>query len=339
MTFDHGVFTVSLDFELLWGVRETRTIESYGENLRGGRRAIPQMLSVFGNSGIHATWATVGFMFHRDTAELKASLPAARPHYKRPGISPYEYIDAAHELDPLYHFAPDLIARIAAQPGQAIGTHTYSHYYCLEEGQGVREFEEDIAYAVDVARRSGVNITSIVFPRNQCNDAYLAVLMKHGILCYRGTQGGHAYAASDKAGQSRARRASRLLDAYVNVSGHNTHALEDCFRSMPFNFPASSFLRPFKRKAAMLDTLRLNRIKDAMTHAAIHKRLYHLWWHPHNFGRDTAENIAFLQRIADHYVVLRERYGFVSLNMEELCALGGRLHADGRASSALETAV
>lgn len=336
MTFDHGVFTVSLDFELLWGVRETRTIESYGENLRGGRRAIPQMLDVFGKSGIHATWATVGFMFHHDIAELKASLPRVRPHYKRPGISPYDYIDAAQSLDPLYHFAPELIALIREAPGQAVGTHTYSHYYCLEEGQGVREFEADMECAVEVARRAGIEIKSIVFPRNQCNDAYLAVLSRFGILCYRGTQHGQAYAASDKAGQSRFKRASRLLDAYVNVSGHNTHALEDCYRSMPFNFPASSFLRPFKRRAAMLDDMRLKRIKDAMTHAAIHKRLYHLWWHPHNFGRDTAQNIAFLERIAAHYVFLRERYGFVSLNMEELCALGVRHHANDRAPSAIE---
>lgn len=190
MPFDHGVFTVSLDFELLWGVRETRTIESYGENLRGVRRAIPEMLRVFGASGIHATWATVGFLFHRDVAELKASLPDARPRYTRPGISPYEYIEAARELDPLYHFAPELIERIARQPGQAIGTHTYSHYYCLEEGQGVREFEADLARAVEVARRAGVYVRSIVFPRNQCNDAYLASLTRFGVLCYRGTQEG-----------------------------------------------------------------------------------------------------------------------------------------------------
>ncbi|MDR5856393.1 polysaccharide deacetylase family protein [Caballeronia sp. LZ062] len=328
MTFDHGVFTVSLDFELLWGVRETRTIESYGENLRGVRRAIPEMLRVFGASGIHATWATVGFLFHRDVAELKASLPDARPRYTRAGISPYEYIDAADTLDPLYHFEPDLIARIARQTGQAIGTHTYSHYYCLEEGQGLREFEADLACAVEVARRAGVYVRSIVFPRNQCNDAYLAALAQFGVLCYRGTQHGHAYAASDKAGQSRWMRATRLLDAYVDVSGHNTHALEDCYRSMPFNFPASSFLRPYRRKSAWLDGLRLKRITDAMTYAAINKRLYHLWWHPHNFGRDTAQNIAFLQRIADHYAMLRDRYGFVSLNMEELCALAARHRTD-----------
>lgn len=321
MTFDHGVLTISLDFELLWGVRETRTIESYGDHLRGVRAAIPEMLRVFGSSGIHATWATVGFLFHRDAAELKAALPALKPQYERTGLSPYEYIEDASSLDPLYHFAPELITQIARQAGQAIGTHTYSHYYCLERGQGLSEFEADMACAIDVARRAGFELTSIVFPRNQCNDAYLDALKRFGVVCYRGTQGGHAYAASDKAGQSRLRRASRLIDAYVNLSGHNTHSLKECLETTPFNFPASSFLRPYSRKLAWLDGLRLRRIENAMTDAAINKRLYHLWWHPHNFGANLASNIAFLTRIAEHYVFLRERYGFVSLNMEELSEL------------------
>nr|WP_284503980.1 polysaccharide deacetylase family protein [Caballeronia sp. GAWG2-1] len=340
MTFDHGVFTVSLDFELLWGVRETRTIESYGANLRGVREAIPRMLDVFAANGIHATWATVGFLFHRNADELRAALPppSLRPNYVRAGISPYEYIDAGQALDPLYHFAPELVERIAQQPGQAIGTHTYSHYYCLEQGQGLHEFEADIECATEVARRAGLRLKSIVFPRNQCNEDYLAALARHGIVCYRGTQGGHAYAASDKAGQGYLRRATRLLDAYMNVSGHNTHALESCFESAPFNFPASSFLRPYSSKWAMLDGLRLGRIKNAMTDAALNKRLYHLWWHPHNFGRNTAQNIAFLERIAEHYVLLRERHGFASLNMEELSELAATRLVDQTSLPAAEPA-
>ena len=32
---DNGKFVISLDFELMWGVRDIETVESYGENLRG----------------------------------------------------------------------------------------------------------------------------------------------------------------------------------------------------------------------------------------------------------------------------------------------------------------
>jgi peptidoglycan/xylan/chitin deacetylase (PgdA/CDA1 family) len=341
MELDRGVFTVSLDFELFWGVRETRTIESYGDNLRGVRRAIPEMLRVFRSSGIHATWATVGFLFFKDAAELKQSLPASRPEYARPGLSPYAYIERAPVLEPIYHFAPELIRQIADVDGQAIGTHTFSHYYCLEEGQTLSHFEEDLALAVSVARLRGVPVKSIVFPRNQCNGAYLSTLSKFGVQCYRGTQRGKIYAASDQAGQRKLLRALRLVDAYLNVSGHNTYALDECLKDEPFNFPASSFLRPYAPKWAFLDGLRLRRIKKAMEFAAVNKRVYHLWWHPHNFGRDTDRNIAFLQHIADHYRVLQAKYGMTSMNMEELCALGAKHErAEGtRSRNAPATAV
>jgi peptidoglycan/xylan/chitin deacetylase (PgdA/CDA1 family) len=343
MKLDRGIFTLSLDFELYWGVRDKRTIEGYGENLRGVRRAIPEMLRVFRGSNIHATWATVGFLFFENSANLKRNLPTMRPAYQRPRLSPYDYIDESAELDPLYHFAPELITQIACEAGQEIGTHTFSHYYCLEQGQSLAQFEEDLSAAVAIARRRGYVLKSVVFPRNQCNADYLSVLTKFGIECYRGTQASKAYEASDQAGQHKLQRAARLIDAYLNISGHNTYALEECLSSVPFNFPASSFLRPYAKKWAFLDGLRLRRIKNAMTFAAMNKRIYHLWWHPHNFGRNTGENIAFLQAITDHYDFLRAKHGFLSMNMGELCALGVKRAGAGseaiNGASAIETQI
>lgn len=322
MSPDCGIFTVSLDFELYWGVRDKRTINEYAENLRGVQDAIPEMLRVFGDHDIHATWAVVGFLFCNDMAQLKASFPAKLPTYERPGLSPYEYIRQNESLDKLYHFAPELIRSVAAQSGQEIGSHTFSHFYCLESGQNRVQFEDDIATASQMAAAYGLSIESLVFPRNQSNEEYLFSLQKFGIQCYRGNQTGRIYKASDAAQQRRAKRAVRLVDAYLNLSGHNTYSFDSCISRAPFNFPASSFLRPYTRKLAIFDGLRLRRIKNAMTDAAINKRVYHLWWHPHNFGKDLAQNIEFLEKIAAHYRALNRIYGFRSLNMGELSQLG-----------------
>jgi hypothetical protein len=119
MGLDRGIFTVPLDFELYWGVRDKRTIEGYGENLRGVQRAIPEILRVFRGSDIHATWATVGFLFFEDCADLKRNLPQMRPAYRRPGLSPYTYIDKSSELEAVYHLAPELIRQIARQRSRA----------------------------------------------------------------------------------------------------------------------------------------------------------------------------------------------------------------------------
>ena len=36
-----GTLLISLDFELFWGVQDCHTYEDYGDNVIGGRKAIP----------------------------------------------------------------------------------------------------------------------------------------------------------------------------------------------------------------------------------------------------------------------------------------------------------
>ncbi|MFL9927991.1 polysaccharide deacetylase family protein [Paraburkholderia sp. RL18-103-BIB-C] len=158
MSLDYGVFTVSLDFELYWGVRDRRTIGTYGENLRGVQRVVPDLLRVFRNHDIHATWAAVGLLFCKNSAELKASFPESLPTYENPGLSPYDYIRDSASLEKIYHFTPELIKAIAAQKGQEVGTHTFSHYYCLENGQNVAQFEADLHSAIKMANARGLSM-------------------------------------------------------------------------------------------------------------------------------------------------------------------------------------
>jgi hypothetical protein len=55
-------FLISLDFELMWGVRDHRSIATYGKNILGVREAIPAMLAMFTKYRVKATWATVGML-------------------------------------------------------------------------------------------------------------------------------------------------------------------------------------------------------------------------------------------------------------------------------------
>ncbi len=318
----HGIFTASLDFELYWGVRDKKSIDQYKENLLGARKAIPEILKLFTSKKIHATWATVGFLFFEDKESLAKKIPNKLPTYNEQILSPYTYINNTPNMDGLYHFAPELIALISESPGQEIGTHTLSHYYCLEKGQTIEQFEEDIYLAIETAKSRKIKIKSIVFPRNQTNKDYFPPLIKLGIKCYRGTEQLWIYRATEDSHDTKLNRALRLIDAYIKISGHNTYNLDDCTKTIPFNFPSSRFLRPYSSKLYALDWLRLRRIKNAMTDAAIKNKIFHLWWHPHNFGKNTKENIEFLSKISDHYLLLKETYGMRSLNMGELCQLG-----------------
>jgi hypothetical protein len=55
-----------------------------------------------------------------------------------------------------------------------------------------------------------------------------------------------------------------------------------------------------------------------MTYAAKRGEVFHLWWHPHNFGINQKENLKFLNSILQHYTFLKEKYGFESLSMNDL---------------------
>jgi hypothetical protein len=46
--------------------------------------------------------------------------------------------------------------------------------------------------------------------------------------------------------------------------------------------------------------------------------MYHIWWHPHNFGVNINENIANLVAILEYYQFLKKEYGMQSFNMGEI---------------------
>src|SRR5687767_2475335 len=163
-----GVFTISLDFELHWGVFDVLSIEDYRRNLLGARAAIPRLLRLFAEFEVHATWAVVGFLFCESRDELLAVAPSLRPHYRDPSLSAYRFIEEAgigvDEASDPFHFAPSLIRLIAEQPHQEIGTHTFSHYYCLEPGQDAGTFAADLDAALVMAAKYQLTLRSIVLP-------------------------------------------------------------------------------------------------------------------------------------------------------------------------------
>jgi len=307
-------FVISLDFELIWGVRDHSTRASYGANILGVRQAIPRVLDLFESYGIQATWATVGFLFAENYDELLHYLPPEdlRPAYNDVRLSNYSYLNEVgkNEADDPYAFAASLITRIAEAPGQEIATHTMSHYYCLEPGQSEGSFRADLAAAKAIALARGINIGSLVFPRNQYSDRHLALSAEAGIGVFRGNSRGAAYRASPGSEQGSLRRIQRLLDAYTGILGDQVCDIRH--HAGLANVPASLFLRP---SIGRLHSLHIRQIKKQMSKAARSGRVFHLWWHPHNFGVNLEDNLAGLRAILAHFTRLRSEFGMQSLTM------------------------
>lgn len=320
-----GSFLISLDFELYWGVRDCLDLAECKERLLKVHQIIPRLVELFKKEGIHASFATVGMLMTRNAEELNKFKPALLPNYSNTHLSPYNgYLSNVEGVNHDLHFAPELVELIKQTDGLEVGSHTFSHYYCLANGQDAATFEADLKAHVALAQSKGMRLKTLVFPRNQYNQQYLEICKKHGIVAYRGNESSWIYAARDDSKETPLRRAFRLTDAYINLSGHHTFSVKTQSSAQPYNFPSSRFLRPASPGNSMLENLRLRRITRAMDYAAKHGEVYHLWWHPHNFGEHTEANFEFLQKVIDHYHSLRQKYGFESLNMAELAE---RLHA------------
>lgn len=310
---------ISLDFELMWGVRDKRTTECYGENVLGVRKVIPSLLEVFEKYDIAATFATVGFLFAKNKEDLLAYVPDEKPQYSLARYSPYQnnYFSTIgqSEANDLYHYGHSLIRMIQQSLKQEIASHTFSHYYCLENAS-LSSFEADMRSAKAIASSFGVDLKSIVFPRNQYSKQHIDICKKFGFIAYRGNQTSSIYDPRKNEEQNKRIRATRLIDSYLNVSGHHSFipgASDDIV-----NIPASRFLRPYSGKLKFADGLRLQRIKSSMTYAAKNNEAFHLWWHPHNFGVNLKENLSFLEEILKHYQQLHHQYGMQSKTMKAI---------------------
>jgi peptidoglycan/xylan/chitin deacetylase (PgdA/CDA1 family) len=319
---NNGIFVISLDFELFWGVWDVTTKERYGANILGVREVIPQLLNLFDEYNIRSTFATVGFLFAKDKKDLNTYLPAIKPGYSNENYNVYakELISVGNnDVDDPYHFGYTLFEQLK-QSNHEIGTHTFCHYYCLEEGQSINEFDADIKAAKQIAAKHNIELSSIVFPRNQVNQEYLSVLKDNGINVYRGNPTSWIYKPRKFTAEVLFIRLCRLLDTYLPISGYNTHVINKQ-GPLPVNIPASRFLKPYNKRLAWLEKIKLKRIMNEMTRAAQKNELYHLWWHPHNFGVNIVENNANLDIILAHFKKLEKQYGFKNLTMKDAAGL------------------
>jgi hypothetical protein len=308
-----GNFVISLDYELMWGVRDHATRESYGRNVLGGREAIPAMLDLFHRRGIRATWAIVGALLCESKDELLGRATDAAS--KGAEISHLEDIGPDERRDP-YYFGASLARLIASCPGQEMGTHTFSHRCALEHGETLAGFAADVASALVQLREWGIQCKSIVFPRNQYDADYLKACRALGLSHFRGNETEWFYAPAPGKEQTKARRLCRLIDTYVDLSGPNVAQSEE--QEPLVNVSSSRFLRPFDRRLAPLDGLRMRRIEKAMRAAAVTGGTFHLWWHPENFGKNLTENMAMLTKVLDWFDRLRDGYGMQSRAMYEV---------------------
>ena len=315
-----GALVISLDFELHWGIRDhaDRTTAAYAD-LAPSRQVVTDLATVFAERGIRATWATVGLLFASDRESVEAVRPTRRPAYRRPELDPYrEPIGESEDADP-EHLAGSLVRRLAATPGQEVASHTFSHFYCLEDGQDGDDLRADLAAAQAIAAQLDLRLTSLVLPRNQWNPRYAPIVSEAGFTCIRGPQPSFGHEARAHGQHGMLGRAGRLVDTYAGTSPPPTTAWDAVRRPDGLcDVPASAFLRPYSPGRRRLVPLQYRRLVAGMRDAARRGRIFHLWWHPQNFARHPEESFELLDRLLDEFDRLGRREGLASLSMRDV---------------------
>lgn len=317
-----GIFTISLDYELHWGVFDKRDRESRMTCYNNTLSLIPRMLQLFSEYNVHVTWATVGGLFAEGKQEWESLKPAVLPDYYDKDLSAYQYVNQ-NGLDEQYrnaHFAPDTVSEIVTYPGQELGTHTFGHFYCLEQEQDHGAFDADLKAASKAAQKYNLQPISLVFPRNQFNPQNLTTCINNGIQVVRSNPATWFWSPIRDAETGIFRKIFRTGDAYVPMSTIRTSyplTFLKKEKGLPLQLPASRLLRSWSPKYPLANKMALRRVIEELQAAAAKRECYHLWWHPENFGDYPEQNMENLLLILKEYRKMQQHHGMKSWNMGE----------------------
>lgn len=318
-----GVLVISLDYELMWGAIFNKKVESgYRFRTPYVSRIVPKLLELFEEYGIHATWAIVGAIACRNKQDATLIAP-------RDIIDPYspvslvDFIKSIKDEDKELYFNADSIQQIVNTPNQEIGTHTFSHFYYYEHENSNVKLNEEIEaskYAIE-SLLGDYTVNTLVMPKNQVEEGILDVMKECDIHVYRGKQLSRRFNK-----RNRLFSAISFIDSYIPIRGKSCYPWEKIKDNQFYNVRASSFWRTYDRRLALLESLKIHRIKGQMKYAAKHGEIFHLWFHPHNLSKDYERNLRVLEDLLLYYKKMNDRFGMKTLNMRECaceCGLRG----------------
>jgi hypothetical protein len=300
---DRGVFTLSLDFELIWGTVDHGGAQRFRRACEIEREVvIERLLRLLAEFEIPATWCIVGHLFLSSCAPVDGM---KHPEIVRPShswsVDDWFVHDPCgdEQSDPVF-YGVTLIEKIRACPvPQEIGCHSFSHVIFGDAGCSRATAESEIGACIRLAHAQGLSLRSFAFPRNSVG--HLDVLRDHGFTCYRG---------SEPVWWERARvprplkRAGHLVDV-LTARRPPVVAPKQVLDGL-WNIPGSMLYFPMHGRRRYIPlSVRVRRATKGLNRAARERRVFHLWFHPTNLADEPEEMFAGLRSIFEHLNRLR----------------------------------
>lgn len=300
-------FVISIDCEMKWGTHQ-HLPQSYDKNFMNIEKIIEDTLDLFQQYGISATWAIVPLMISFSVDELVDSYPRTK---SLDAIIKNKKLFDDMTINPQYYFIPSLLKMVNNTRFQSIGLHGYTHTQIDDQIMTLKVFDSELKASKEIFKKNNLSHPkSFIFPSNVIDNDYVEILSNNSIQIFRS-------ASKDLSNNLVGRYFSRLnrkLDSYVQISSSKSGDI------ININNVASTtgtrFLRPVSNNLQLFFSVK--RIKSEMLKFAQNGQCYHLWWHPHNFGKYTNLNFSMLREILTYYAFLRKTYGMKSLSMEGL---------------------
>lgn len=290
-----GVFTLSLDFELIWGTLDLFGPGRFRPACELEREVIiDRLLDILVEFEVPATWCVVGHLFldRCDGGHREIVGPGPNWFAHDPGTD--------ITRDPIF-YGRDLLERIRECPvQQEIGSHSFSHVIFSEENCPRETAVSEIAACVRVATEQGLDLRSFVFPRNLVG--HLDVLTEYGFTSYRGPEPSW-YEASTVPGP--VKRLAHLWE--VLAASEPPVVLPQTSDGYPVNIPGSMIYFPMHGLRRFIPlSRRVRRAIKGLNAAARERRVFHLWFHPTNLADETERMFSGLRSIFHRARELRE---------------------------------
>jgi hypothetical protein len=314
MIFERGIFTLSLDFELIWGTLDKRGPNGFREACEIERKyVIDRLLNLFVEFEIPATWCIVGhLMLDRCDKENGAKHRSIVPPKHSWCEDWFQHDPCGDEKTYPLFYARSLVEKIRdCSVPQEIGSHSFSHVIFGDSGCSAETARSELVASLEAANRLNVRMESFVFPRNQIG--HLNALREHGFRIYRGREPHWSNHIPVAVLQRLARLSAVFLatEPPVVVPEKTPEGL--------WNVPASMLYFPMHGIRRMVPLhLRVSRAIKGLDAAARRKRIFHLWFHPTNLAEEMETMFIGLRKIFEYAHSLREQKQLEFLPMKAL---------------------
>ena len=277
-----GVFTLSLDCEGLWGVADHLGASTKSINQSSLNEVYSYINDVLSHYSINATYAFTT-LFTQDEANILKYKDRIKSYINEQDEWYRHIYNALHNENLNGWLGRDFYMK-AKENGHEIAWHGFTHHP-LGEATKKNIIEFEVSESLKIFKREGLDVTSIVFPRNDVG--HLQLLKNSGFDVYR----------KGLIEQSRlhSNKYYRVIDE-LNIL-KPSQKFKQSKNSPMISLPAGYFLNwPSGPRRLIPSEATYKRWDHILRSASRKSAQAHMWFHPHNMitapkMRDSFESI------------------------------------------------